>query len=99
MEALSFCPSREITLEEFLAVTEPLKKRFLSHNMKTYPNDNRRGKYVFIGSDGNIIGVGEHGENKIVGNFIDASEDEIMQSLRDLHIDEKNDRVAQLRQR
>lgn len=89
----------EITLEEFLATTDSLKKRFTSLNIKIYPNNNRRGKYVFIGSDGNIIGVGEHGENKVVGNFIDASEDEIMTSIRDLHIDEKNDRVAQLRQK
>lgn len=53
----------------FYSIGEKLHQRFPDMPIQMYPSEQRSGRYVFLGPEGNVSGVDEKGEYKISGNL------------------------------
>ncbi|MBI1863002.1 radical SAM protein [Candidatus Microgenomates bacterium] len=80
----------EISSERFGAITSAVVSKFDSLNVQIYPSEQRVGRYVFIGPEGNIFGVGDDGDYKIVGNFLSMNEEEIYDGIKGLVSPQRN---------
>ena len=65
-----------VSREEFDRVVSELN--FPELNITAYPNEQRVGRYVFVGPEGNVFGVDKHGNYQIVANFLNDSEADML---------------------
>jgi MoaA/NifB/PqqE/SkfB family radical SAM enzyme len=65
-----------ISTEEFDRVVSELN--FPELNITVYPNEQRVGRYVFVGPEGNVFGVDKHGDYQVVANFLNNSEADVL---------------------
>jgi MoaA/NifB/PqqE/SkfB family radical SAM enzyme len=72
-----------ISSDEFLKITDKILKKF-RFNIFIFPSERRIGRYIFIGPDGNIFGIDEKGQYKVVSNFKTNSKKEIEKSIIEL---------------
>lgn len=77
-----------LSRSEFDSVTESL--HFPELNVEIYPNEQRTGRYVFVGPEGNIFGVDESGNYRVVSNFLNNNEDEVLTGIRQILNPSKN---------
>lgn len=74
----------DISPTRFKEATASVLSRFDTLNAQTYSSDQRIGRYVFIGPEGNVFGVGDDGDYRVVGNFLTMNEGEIYQGIKTL---------------
>jgi len=80
----------ELNTEEFNNIALKAKTNFPQLRIVDYPSDQRVGKYVFIGPEGNIFGVDKDGEYKVVGNLNQSSLSSMDNLFRDICNIERN---------
>lgn len=68
----------EISQEEFENIAKMLVNQFPKLPIVAYPSQQRIGRYIFLGPEGNIFGVGDNGDYFTVGNFFKMSREEIV---------------------
>lgn len=66
----------EVSQAEFERITRKTVDQFPGLPIVVYPSEQRTGRYVFLGPEGNIFGVGEDGDYFTVGNYLKMSTEE-----------------------
>lgn len=79
-----------ISHDHFNEVAQTVCDSFPQLNTQVYPSEQRSGRYVFVGPEGNIFGVDDSGNYTIAGNVLSSDETEIYQGVRALLSPEKN---------
>ncbi len=82
--------AHEVSDDEFRKVTE-LVQRDSSLPITIYPNSDRTGRYVFVGPQGDLFGVGEDGNYVTVANLLQDEESSIiLQRMQTIFDPQKN---------
>lgn len=85
-----------ISLEEFMTVAKGVEERFQNElPIRVYYAEERPGRYVFVGPEGNIFGVGEDGKYQQAGNILTARRRVVKNNIRLLIDPERNQLHAQ----
>lgn len=71
-----------ISKEDFDRIISELN--FPELNITVYPNEQRIGRYVFVGPEGNVFGVDKHGNYQVVANFLNNSEADVLQGIEEI---------------
>lgn len=66
---------------EFKAIGENLIRTFPDMRIQIYPASERIGRYLFVGPEGNLFGVGPDGKYENIGNFFEMSEAQLSEGI------------------
>ena len=86
----------EISQEEFESIAKMITDQFPKLPIVAYPSHQRVGRYVFLGPEGNIFGVDDTEDYRIVGNLKDINEQNYQYMLERIYANDKNNMHAHL---
>jgi len=72
-----------ISTDEFQRISSRILSSY-KFNILIFTSEQRIGRYIFVGSEGNIFGVDNKGSYKIIGNFITSSKKVIEKGITEL---------------
>lgn len=73
----------EMNSQEFTDIASEASQQ-LNTPTRIYSSTERVGRYVFVGPEGNLFGVGDNGDYKVVGNFEENTPDQLVESMQTL---------------
>lgn len=71
----------EISDEVFKNISKTVIRKHPKMSIVSYSSNQRVGRYVFLGPEGNIFGVGDDGNYLIIGNYLTMSTEQVIAAV------------------